>query len=398
MGKRPVALCFAVLISVILIANTGLGRTWHVEKDGSGDFTVIQDAVDAALDGDTISIGPGRYTEYTEYWWGNVYVDLDGTRSLTLIGSGEDETIIGPDVYESFFNNFGIRSDNGSAVYRIENLRLENQNKCGLAMYNAEVDLINCVIERSYLGAHYIGDIQRVLIEGCRFFNGPNQSLSGAIRCQSAQTEIRNTEVKFYRSGIHLDSSYSTNVLVTDCTFIADSSTLNYGLAGLKFSSWAGGTVENCYFSGWHHQGFVVDNAGIVVFRNNVVENCIGAGVGLLHCTNFTMHDNIISNCVPCVYVGDFNYVQSIHNNHFIRNEDVAGRFIRTTGFYPYGPHHMDFSGNYWGTTDVDEISEWIFDGYDDEDVWLYVDFLPIADGPVPTQDITLDGLKALYK
>ena len=54
-------------------------RTWYVEQDGSGDFTVIQDAVDAAGDGDTVAIGPGRYEEYQTiyvqgYPYGDVYV------------------------------------------------------------------------------------------------------------------------------------------------------------------------------------------------------------------------------------------------------------------------------------------------------------------------------------
>ena len=50
-----------VVVAVLLgLALPVAARTWRVEKDGSGDFTVIQDAVDAAAAGDTIRIGPGR--------------------------------------------------------------------------------------------------------------------------------------------------------------------------------------------------------------------------------------------------------------------------------------------------------------------------------------------------
>lgn len=38
-------------------------ETWYVKKDGTGDFTVIQDAIDAASHCDTIIVGPGVYHE-----------------------------------------------------------------------------------------------------------------------------------------------------------------------------------------------------------------------------------------------------------------------------------------------------------------------------------------------
>jgi hypothetical protein len=56
-------------------------------------------------------------------------------------------------------------------------------------------------------------------------------------------------------------------------------------------------------------------------------------------------------------------------------------------------------TNNYWGTVDVDEISEYIIDGNDPPYIVnFFVDFLPLADGPVATEAITLDGVKALYR
>mgnify|MGYP001812183684 FL=1 len=57
--------------------------TLVVAADGSGDFATIQAAVDAAADGDTISIRPGTYTEA-------VVVDKD----ITLAGDGPREAIV----------------------------------------------------------------------------------------------------------------------------------------------------------------------------------------------------------------------------------------------------------------------------------------------------------------
>ena len=65
MGKVGIMKRYLVALIVLLVpclGGQGRCRTWVVELDGSGDFTVIQDAVDAAADGDTIFIGPGHHT------------------------------------------------------------------------------------------------------------------------------------------------------------------------------------------------------------------------------------------------------------------------------------------------------------------------------------------------
>ena len=82
------ALTVIVLTGLTAMAAPADGRTWRVEKDGSGDFTVIQHAVNAASSGDVIEIGPGRYTDVTLFSWGKVTVWLDGTKSLTFVGAG----------------------------------------------------------------------------------------------------------------------------------------------------------------------------------------------------------------------------------------------------------------------------------------------------------------------
>lgn len=87
------------MIAALAAANTALGATWHVARDGTGDFSVIQAAVDAAASGDTIMIGPGRYNEgaivVTPGWTEFVRV-LIRQPELTLIGAGHEQTIIGP--------------------------------------------------------------------------------------------------------------------------------------------------------------------------------------------------------------------------------------------------------------------------------------------------------------
>jgi hypothetical protein len=132
------ALPVLVLIVATLFAVSAGARTWRVERNGMGDFTVIQAAVDAAASGDTITIGPGRFDESQHVtcqdWSEDVRV-LVTQWDLTIIGSGQ-ETIIGPerpwDLSQGEPKGIvaGNRWGNGNLVVR--DLQIEN---LGAAVY-----------------------------------------------------------------------------------------------------------------------------------------------------------------------------------------------------------------------------------------------------------------------
>jgi hypothetical protein len=64
-------------------------RTIVVAADGSGDFTSIQQAVDAAAKGDTVFLKPGRYEQD---------ITIHSKDSLKLMGAGRDKvTLVGRD-------------------------------------------------------------------------------------------------------------------------------------------------------------------------------------------------------------------------------------------------------------------------------------------------------------
>ena len=60
----------------------------------------------------------------------------------------------------------------------------------------------------------------------------------------------------------------------------------------------------------------------------------------------------------------------------------------------------LDFTGNWWGTTDSLAIAESIWDLHDDPDgnAFGVVDFMPIADGSLPTSATTMGGLKSYFR
>ena len=66
-------LIFGILLTLILCSTLvfagfaearGKSRTWIVSKDGTGDFTIIQSALDAAKSGDIVYVKVGVYIEH----------------------------------------------------------------------------------------------------------------------------------------------------------------------------------------------------------------------------------------------------------------------------------------------------------------------------------------------
>jgi hypothetical protein len=111
------------------------------------------------------------------------------------------------------------------------------------------------------------------------------------------------------------------------------------------------------------------------------------------------MYDNLVSGCYNAVG-GIANPLQahSIHNNYFFRRQTNDSYYFTTSDWYPYGPYYVDLRNNNWGTTDPEEISRWIYDGYDNPNVWIYVLFEPMADSPVRTEARSWSEVKGLFR
>ena len=71
------------LLSMFLLTVDGSAKTITVDDDGGADYTKIQDAINASVDGDTIKVWEGTYFE-------NVVLN----RTLSFIGNGSEETSI----------------------------------------------------------------------------------------------------------------------------------------------------------------------------------------------------------------------------------------------------------------------------------------------------------------
>ena len=268
--------CGVLLLVGCLLAGQSYGRTWYVERNGSGDFTVIQDAVNAASSGDEIHIGPGRYTEYTQHSWGKAYVLSDGTKNLTFVGSGAEQSIIGPSTYAENYDEYGIASLAGNIAIVLEDLRFQNLNYRGIGSLAREFVVRRCMFDHCYTGGIFSSGASTAVFEDCNFIDGAGV-FSGGIIAQVPHVLVERCTFSSYASGVDVNHGGATDVVVRDCSFIGG----ELGEIGVNVTMGSGALVEGCSFQDLNKWGLAYNNAGVVVFRDNVVESSGGWGVSL---------------------------------------------------------------------------------------------------------------------
>ena len=230
-----------LLLGLLLTgASSAHARTWRVEKNGSGDFTVIQAAVDAAAAGDTVAVGPGRFTEKAPFtrlgWTEDVYVAITKD-NIVLIGSGQDVTIIGPATPEYAPTAWpkGIAAIE-LTQFAVQNLTVEN-TRDGVYNYLGHLDVNSCTIRNCYSGV-LASPSGGMLLNDCRVLgNG-----TGVLTFGPAQAPVVQN---CFSQGNGYGVAFANGTLagrVTQCEFHDDD-------VGVQISDSSSGEVANCRFT-----------------------------------------------------------------------------------------------------------------------------------------------------
>ncbi len=384
------------LIALILIgmfSSVAAARTWYVNKDGSGDFSIIQDAVDAADSGDEIQIGPGRFDDFS-VMHGNgllqwdLYIELVG-KSLSFIGSGIGQTIVGPaDASVNENDAYGIYSIEGPSTLLVRGISFENLNYRGIYFSYGHLEVENCSFSGGHAGIRAKAS-EGAVVRNCHFENMDDICVDGTSPTSGFLVENCTFDTVYGGAGFFWGNTLDCHV--RNCTMVGGAG----GRVGVGFVDGATGSVSNCNISDFQAYGVAFAHSGNVECYDNVIELNEGWGVSLDGGEYLNFHDNFITSNAGCIFLNRARPM-SFHNNHFLRGEGAW--FVKTNDYYPYGPYVVDMSANWWGTTDTDELDEWIYDGNDNDLVWMTVNYLPLADGPVSTKSVTLDGIKAMFR
>lgn len=379
-----------VVIATLTVAVGASARSWRVELDGTGDFVDIQPAVDASANGDTILIGPGRFdtfhpcvapawTEQTVIW-----ITKD---NLTLLGSGQGVTVIGPATYYAPLGRDpkGICSIDGKAA-SISGLSIENIDT-GIYWWRGSL-----------------------LLEDCTISGGTDQSFNGLALWPFGAT-IRNCTVDTRFAGYScLVGQQSSDILFEDCTFkgfgygpeITNGST-NVQFAGCEFLNVINGlycdqqsTVDlsDCTFQAISSFAISVLNDSRATLDRVTIDGAstgiLAAGGGIVSGTNIVVKGAWSEAVRPCC-----NSFVTIRDSHILAMP--GGLAVRCVGTWAH-TQYPNMTGNYWGTIDADAIHALIWDANDTSETNGLVTFVPFAGGEVPTESKSWGDLKILWR
>ena len=388
-------ICFLSLL--ILAASHAGARTWFVERDGSGDFATIPDAIAAAASGDTIRIGPGRFNEgiieVTPGWTEFVRI-LVHQEELTLIGAGGDQTIVGQEApYDlSQGRHRGIQTGSywGSRRLVVEGIRFENM---AYAINDEDLELLvvrNC----SFSGSYYslISDAEILEISGCVYASVTRDG-AHIVAWDQERLTLANCSFTLVPDGlwaqIHVGIHGVAKALVTDCEFRG-------GAGGFSASSGSHVRLDNCLFDGQTTTGIYGAIACTVIMTDCTVRDQKVALWMVSESSTWEVRNTTISD----VSLSSLS-ITGMGNGYFRDCSLAKGpQYAVMYGFGKSegGNPSFDMRRNWWGTTDPDSIAAWIYDGNDEPGVGFVIAWEPFLDQPVTARNSSFGDLKQAYR
>ncbi len=207
------------------------GNKLFVGGSGPGNYSMIQDAIDHAGNGDTIFVYAGVYKENIEIY---------NMQDLTITGENMENTIIDGD-----FNNDDVVSIHYSNGIKIANFTIRNSGQiyyyCGLGASSSEYcEISNCKFENDFHGI-VVYKSSHNKIKNCIFNDLQGQSI--LITVNSDYNEIKNCQFNYANwTGAYVYKSKENKII--DSTFYGcDTAITVYSSPNCQIK---GATVYSC--------------------------------------------------------------------------------------------------------------------------------------------------------
>ena len=393
MTKLYIVATVAALLA--LNARDGNCRTWRVEKDGSGDFSVIQDAVDASASGDTIHVGPGRYNEgqiATCPGWSEFVRVLVTKSELTFIGSGST-SIIGQDtpweLSQGWHKGIVAMTYWGNNAVHVRDLTFENVSEAVYTENSAAVEIVNSTFRhnRESVSVAFGGNLW---IRNCRFEYQPRDARH-VFSYSNEYSEIADCDFILDDHNIwiqeHLQVMSVSQSLIVNCRFLGGDS----GVGAYVGPA----TIDRCYFQNQTSQAVTVELGSTMSLTN-----CNFLGVNRLTRSG-SYYNHIVAR--GCVFdqVGEctirIGYTGSVDIQECDLGRGVLG-VVYLDDYCEKTPMLIDMRNNYWGTDSADSIQAWIRDSHDSAQTCGTVLYEPFEGSSTPTESTTWGALKSLFR
>lgn len=174
------------------------GEVYEVKQDGSGDFTTIQEGVNAAVSGDTLLIYPGVYDEIV-----GIY-----NKTVHLLGTDKEQCIIQYDSSKYSMAPLSIGAGNVANLtiygYRPEDAEAEKHAVTSTKVFNNDSEETIEVWQSKFPGyaVHIDQDYSfgnDIVFENCRIMSNNNQCVGIGSR---GYNDISFIECELYSNGI----------------------------------------------------------------------------------------------------------------------------------------------------------------------------------------------------
>lgn len=324
------------MLLVLLLSTPSLASTITVAPDGTGDYTTLQDAIDAASNGDVILVAPGTYTGE-----GESVIDFDG-KSITLRSEqGPAQTVI--DAQDARRGIAVVNISDEMQVVTIDGFTIKqgvpvphDYNESGQARHWESFDGGGMLCVSTENAGHELANSERIdcTVIDC-IFEANNARRGGGVYSMAGDVSLNDCTFNDNSADENGGGVYekSTSSSVTTCTFnenhavrgaglqCAGETTLNGCFFNDNEASASGGgvqdegaasTLANCIFNGNSTEG---DGGGLHTSTSSSVTGCIfehneagscGGGVYLLKeaaifigCTFRSNHANGGMNADP---------------------------------------------------------------------------------------------------
>ena len=377
----------ATFLLISMMAFPAEAITRRVAQDGSGDFLTIQPAIDASSPGDTVSIAPGRYTDFAPFQTGAIREDCFGAitvDSLTIIGDSAESVIVGPETQDWTPNGpWGFATLYPTTTFtRIENVGFVNVMTGILASGGGEffdiqindVDIgISCCC-----GAGF--DIARLTTSGVLSpVAGGSESIGVRIR-DSAFEGCSGNSVLF--------STGSTGFEIMDCVF--EDCSINLSLS-------SDGVVRSIIMTGERAGLNVSDFSRLAIYDSRIGPALLCASIDGEAWIEGS--GNVFKGGTVTTLRFTGNSLSGLAGNHILRTG--TGLLVETAAYRTH-PIQIDLRNNWWGTTNIDSLNAWIVDGEELHDPPFFpnlseVLFEPFAPKPVEAKQESMGSFKARF-
>jgi len=387
-------LIFLLINNSCILANTKnpiLNQTIiYVDDDGGANYTLIQDAIDNAADGDVIFVYNGTYYEHVIL---NKSIRLIGEeKNTTIIDGNHLETVISIASVFVTINGFTIKNCGDNLSYTKNNI------DAAIEIFSKNNIILDNIITWDYKPSLFYNPV------GIKIYSFSNnndilnnrilQCING-IRLESSNNKICNNLIEINGGdGIKLfksvpDKPICSNNNISQNKFYSINSKDN-GLAiwgsHVKNNIFSNNTISSIY--GGIHLEMSDEN---IILKNNIT-NCVYWGISICDSNKNTILNNTISSIKKAgVYLGYGSSKNLIKNNNLTKNK--IGIYLtnnKLNKFYKNNfignKRHVKFllesflnhwKGNYWDNQIIHGFPKIIFGKFRMFIPWFKFDWRP---------------------